>query len=92
MNSYRAFFAACILGLACQAAPGATLYVSTTGSDAHPGSGPQDGQAMRSIQAAVDKLQPGDTLLIRGGTYHETVIFPRSGEAGRPITLKAYRD
>jgi hypothetical protein len=92
MNSSRAFFAACILGLACRAVAASTLYVSTTGSDAHPGSGPQDGQAMRSIQAAVDKLQPGDTLLIRGGTYRETVVFPRSGEAGRPITLKAYQD
>ncbi len=91
MKSHRVLFAACILNLACQAVPAATLYVSTTGSDHHPGDGPQDGQAMRTLQAAVDRLQPGDTLLIRGGVYRERVVFPRSGEPGRPITLKPYQ-
>lgn len=43
------------------------------------------------MQAAVNVLQPGDTLLIRGGVYRETVTFPRSGGPGKPITLKPYR-
>ena len=92
MKWYRVFVAACIVNLACQAIPAATLYVSTTGSDNQPGDGPQDGRAMRTIQAAVEKLEPGDTLLIRGGVYRETVIFPRSGEPQRPIALKPYHD
>ena len=39
----------------------------------------------KPIQAAVDKLQPGDTCLILGGTYRETVVFPRSGKPGGPL-------
>ncbi|MEI6796499.1 MAG: chondroitinase-B domain-containing protein [Methanomassiliicoccales archaeon] len=51
-----------------------------------------EAQPLATIQAAVNKLQPGDTLLIRGGTYRETVTFPRSGTADKPITLKPFRD
>jgi len=46
---------------------------------------------LRTIQATVDRAQPGDTVLIRGGTYRETVVFPRSGTAAAPITLKPYK-
>ena len=57
-----------------------------------PASAPEPSQALRTIQAAVDKLQPGDTCLVRGGTYRETVVFPRSGQAGRPIAIKPFQD
>jgi len=67
----------------------ADFYVAPHGDDAHPGT---ETQPLATLQAAVNKLQPGDTLLIRGGTYRETVTFPRSGTADKPITLKAYRD
>ena len=69
-------------------AQGASLYVSPTGNDANDGSGPADGQALRTLQAAADKAQPGDTVLLRGGVYRETVVFPRSGTAAQPITVK----
>ena len=69
----------------------ATLYVSPGGSDGNSGRGAGPHQALQTIQAAVDKLQPGDTGLILGGTYRETVVFPRSGQPGRPITLKPYK-
>ncbi|PIX46741.1 MAG: hypothetical protein COZ57_10425 [Armatimonadetes bacterium CG_4_8_14_3_um_filter_66_20] len=64
-------------------------HVSPTGNDANTGTGPEDGKALRTLQAGVDKLQPGDTLLVHGGVYRETVTFPRSGEPGKPITVKA---
>lgn len=74
-----------------RAAP-VTLYVSPEGDDGHTGLGPEPALALRTVQAGVDRLQPGDTLLIRGGVYRETVTFPRSGETGRPITIRPYRD
>jgi hypothetical protein len=75
---------------ALRLAQGASLHVSPTGNDANSGSGPADGAALRTIQAAVDRAQPGDTVLLRAGVYRETVVFPRSGTADQPITVKPY--
>ena len=86
-----AWFLALALAGACQLAEAATLCVSPLGSDRNSGQGAGDAKALKTIQAAVDKLQPGDTCLILGGTYQETVVFPRSGEAKRPITIKPYK-
>lgn len=44
-----------------------------------------------SSQTAVNRLRPGDTLLLCQGTYCETVTFLRSGKPGRPIPLQPYR-
>ena len=68
------------------------FYVSPEGNDANTGLEPQPQQALRTIQVGVDRLQPNDTLLIRGGVYRETVTFHRSGQAGKPITLKPYQN
>lgn len=70
----------------------ATYYVSPHGQDTNSGLGPGPGKALRTIQAGVNKLQPGDTLLIRGGVYRETVVFSRSGTADRPITVRSYQN
>lgn len=69
------------------AASATTLHVSPTGDDAHSGTSPQ--LALRTIQAAANLLQPGDACLVAEGVYREAVTFPRSGEPGRPITLRA---
>jgi hypothetical protein len=45
-----------------------------------------------TIQAAVDAVQPGDTIMIRGGTYNESVNISRSGQSGHPITLTNYNN
>lgn len=64
------------------------LYVSPDrGQDSNPGT---KDKPFATLQFAVSKLQPGDTLFLRGGTYRETVTFPRSGTAEKPITVKAY--
>ena len=60
------------------------FHVSPTGDDGNTGLGAGDDQALRTIQAGVNKLQPGDTLLIHGGVYRESVTFPASGAEGRP--------
>jgi hypothetical protein len=68
------------------------FYVSPGGNDSNNGFGIEDSNALQTIQAAVNKMQPGDICYLRGGVYRETVIFPFSGEEGAPITLEAYRD
>ncbi|OGV75212.1 MAG: hypothetical protein A3K18_14160 [Lentisphaerae bacterium RIFOXYA12_64_32] len=73
-------------------AQSATYYVAPGGSDANTGLGAKDTETLKTIQAAVDKAQPGETILVRGGTYRETVVFPRSGAADKPITVKPYKD
>ena len=75
----------------CSAASAATYYVSPQGDDAHTGLAPDAADALRTIQAGADKLRAGDTLLIRGGVYRETVVFHHSGTSGRPIAVKPYQ-
>ncbi len=44
----------------------------------------------RTIGAAVAAAGPGDIVTVRGGTYSEAVVFPKSGTTAHPITLRAY--
>ncbi len=44
---------------------------------------------LRSINAAAQQAQPGDTVLIHTGIYRERVSPARGGEAGAPITYAA---
>jgi hypothetical protein len=65
----------------------ATVFVSPTGDDANPGT---LARPFRTIQHGVDLLQPGDTCLVRGGTYRETVTIAAKGLAAKPIAIRAY--
>jgi hypothetical protein len=47
---------------------------------------------MRTIQKAVNAAKPGDTILVRGGTYRETVSTPRSGTSQARITIRNYQN
>jgi hypothetical protein len=64
-----------------------TWYVATTGSDNNAGT---MNAPFQTIQHAANLAQAGDTVLIRGGIYHETVTPANSGAAGTPITYAAY--
>ncbi|HEX3150633.1 MAG TPA: tRNA-dihydrouridine synthase [Gemmataceae bacterium] len=66
-----------------------TYYVATTGNDSDPGS---SGQPFATIQHALDvATHAGDVVDVRGGTYHEQLAFPASGNAKSGfITLAAY--
>lgn len=63
-----------------------TYYVSTKGSDSNPGS---ESQPLRTIQEAADKVSLGDTVIVKDGTYHESVKFYKDGSEGYWITFKS---
>ncbi len=70
----------------------ADIYVSPGGNDTHSGLGPGDDMALRTLQAAANRLRPGDTCWVLAGTYRETITFPCSERTGQMITVKPYRD
>ena len=41
-----------------------------------------------SVQDALDRAQPGDTVLLASGVHRERVVMDRGGEYGRPVTLE----
>jgi len=65
----------------------ATYYVSPAGSDSAPGT---ISQPFATIQHGANQLLAGDTLILRGGNYHENVTLAVSGTASAPITLATY--
>ena len=63
-------------------------HVSPSGSDGAEGTGEAP---LRSIQAAVDRSVPGDTILLHPGIYPDPVRIGRGGGEGRPITIRALK-
>ena len=72
--------------LACGAAS-AHWYVAPTGNDANNGS---KRKPLKTIAAALQRVNPGDTVFLREGSYREFVVPTRSGKPGKMITLKSY--
>lgn len=88
MNRRQARWAAAPLLLAAAGAAGAATYhVATTGHDANPGT---EAAPFKTVQKAAQLVMPGDTVLIRGGTYNGVVLVTRSGAPGLPITFTNY--
>ncbi len=63
-------------------------YVATTGSNGNAGTSLSP--LFLTIQHAANAAQPGDTVYVEGGTYHETVTPVNSGTAAAPITYEPY--
>ena len=61
-------------------------YVATTGNDGN--SGTLD-SPLKSISKALLRVNPGDTIFLREGAYHEFVTPTVQGK-GKLITLKSY--
>ncbi|HZL36627.1 MAG TPA: right-handed parallel beta-helix repeat-containing protein [Tepidisphaeraceae bacterium] len=68
--------------------PPVTWYVATTGSDTG-NTGLSDQSPFLTINKAAQSANPGDTVLIDTGQYHETVTPAHSGIGGAPITFRA---
>ena len=47
---------------------------------------------LKTIQAAVDKAQAGDTIWVKQGVYEEELLPKSSGNMETPITLSAWKD
>lgn len=71
------------------AAASSVLYVATNGSDANPGTLEQP---YRTLGYALQQLNPGDTLNVRGGNYVERIqnVPLRSGTPSERITVQNY--
>ena len=67
--------------------PAGNYYVSTTGSNANPGTYALPWQ---HIQYAMDRVDAGSTVYVMSGVYNEMVTFKRSGTAGAYINLQNY--
>ncbi len=65
-------------------------YVATTGNNTT-GNG-TIGNPWRTITKGQSVLNPGDTLLVRGGRYYEYTQISRSGTEGNPVTIKNYAE
>ena len=70
-----------------RASTGRAYVVSTNGSDRNPGT---RARPLRTVQAALDRVLPGQRVLVRRGHYSENLELTRSGTAQTPITLRSY--
>jgi len=64
-------------------------FVATNGSDSNPGT---ISQPFRTIAKGVSMLTPGKTLLVRSGTYAESLqnTIPGGTSWSSPVTIEAY--
>jgi hypothetical protein len=80
----------CAFFLAAPFLAAATYYVAPNGNDSNNGS---SSSPFRTIQEAADTVDPGDTVIIRNGTYtgdsNAIVEAGRSGSSNQWITFKA---
>lgn len=66
---------------------GDTFYLTTTGNDSNPGS---EASPWLTFDHALAQLGAGDTLIVGGGTYHESNLgVTADGTAEDPITIIA---
>ena len=70
-----------------QATAQRTWYVACDGDDSN--NGLSRAKAFKTINRGAKMSGVGDTVLIAGGTYPETVIIRATGSKKRPITFKA---
>ncbi|HUU91209.1 MAG TPA: right-handed parallel beta-helix repeat-containing protein, partial [Phycisphaerae bacterium] len=64
---------------------GKTYYVSPDGDDANPGTREKP---FKTIQHAVDIVEPGDSIYLKDGTYRESVTIRKSGRPDAYILLR----
>ena len=57
------------------------------GDDAAPGT---EAAPWKTVNHALQHLSPGDTLYLRGGTYHENVYCAVVGEPDAPVTVRSF--
>jgi parallel beta-helix repeat protein len=73
------------LGSKSYAAPAGATFVSPTGNDSAAGT---LAAPYRTIAKAVSTASSGQTIVLRRGTYHESVTIP----SGKTLTIQPYRN
>ncbi|RIJ51398.1 DUF1565 domain-containing protein, partial [Clavibacter lycopersici] len=72
------------VGSASYAVPSGALFVSSaSGIDSAAGT---QSAPLRTLTRAVARAASGQTIVLRGGTYHEAVVVPYQ----KPLTIQAY--
>jgi parallel beta-helix repeat protein len=67
---------------------GQTFYIAPSGNDTNPGN---EAKPWQTLQHAADTLKPGETVLVKSGTYTGGCLrIKTSGLPDQPITFKAY--
>ena len=71
-----------------QASHAATFYVATSGDDANVGT---EKSPFQTLQRGARALRAGDTLIVQGGTYPETLVWviPSGTSWSQPVTVQA---
>ena len=77
-----------LLAASCSASDAGTAGQPTPGGTGKTIVVAKSGAAFSTIQAGLNAARPGDTVDVRAGIYNERVTFPRSGTAGKFITLR----
>ncbi|MGN9863800.1 DUF1565 domain-containing protein [Bacillus swezeyi] len=65
------------------------LYVSPDGNDQNEGT---KEKPFRTLAHAAKEAVAGTTVMIREGTYHETLDVKHSGTDGKPVTFRNYEN
>jgi hypothetical protein len=66
-------------------AAGNTYYISPQGSDSYNGLSAEE--PFKTIQKALDRVQPGDTVVLAPGEYYQDIITQRHGKPSLPIII-----
>jgi parallel beta-helix repeat protein len=66
---------------------GQTFYLEPNGSNTNPGT---EALPWQTFGHAAYTLKPGQTVLVKNGTYTESLYIYKSGTPGNPITYKAF--
>jgi hypothetical protein len=79
------------VALPSNATAATSVFVATTGSDSNAGT---QAAPLKTVQKAVDRAQPGDTIYLRGGTYAPStnIQILKNGTASAPITMRNYNN
>lgn len=68
----------------------ANIFVKIAGNDNF--NGLSYAQAVKTIRRGLEIANPGDVVLIDGGTYYERIVMPKSGTVSKFITLTNYNN
>jgi uncharacterized protein YjdB len=66
------------------------FYVAPSGSSGADGSVTQPWSLSHALSGAGGRIQPGDTVWLRGGTYRGRFGSTVRGAAGRPVVIRQY--